>query len=266
MKPAPIRGKCHPVVLALMFCTTERCTYFQSTLVTRLVCRGRWSSVWWAGSCIMFPHQLMMFDEHTYLCLHWCYAHLSAVQELGTYAAEVPVHISHMELGCAAYSIISWWCFLSRISQSPVTIRSKCHQFVLALMFSTFVFCTLFQSISVTRLVCRVRWSSGWWAWICILFHHQLMMFDEHTQLCLHWCYARLSAVLKLSTSAAVVPVHISHKVCILSWSCDWWSGMRSIFIINWWCSMTYDHRTTDNICCLCQQTDNICCLCQQPP
>ncbi len=55
----------------------------------------------------MFPHQLMMFDEHTYLCLHWCYAHLSAVQELGTYAAEVPVHISHMELGCAAYSIIS---------------------------------------------------------------------------------------------------------------------------------------------------------------
>ena len=32
-------------------------------------------------------------------------------------------------------------------------------------------------------------------------------MFDEHTQLCLHWCHARLSAVLKLSTSAAVVPV-----------------------------------------------------------
>ena len=57
---------------------------------------------------------------------------------------------------------------------------------------------------------------------LCILFHHQLMMFDEHTQLCLHWSYARLSAVLKLSTSAAVVPVHIIHKVCILSWSCDW--------------------------------------------
>ncbi len=46
----------------------------------------------------------MMYDEHTYLCLH---AHLSAILELGTYAAEVPVHISHMELGCAAYSIIS---------------------------------------------------------------------------------------------------------------------------------------------------------------
>ena len=55
----------------------------------------------------MFTHQLTMFDEHTHLCLHWCYAHLSAVQELGTYDAEVPVHISHMELGCAAYSIIS---------------------------------------------------------------------------------------------------------------------------------------------------------------
>ena len=29
------------------------------------------------------------------------------VLELGTYAAEVPVHISHMELGRTAYSIIS---------------------------------------------------------------------------------------------------------------------------------------------------------------
>ena len=25
---ATIRSKCHPFVLALMFCTTERCTYF----------------------------------------------------------------------------------------------------------------------------------------------------------------------------------------------------------------------------------------------
>ena len=40
----------------------------------------------------MFPHQLMMFDERTHLCLHWCYAQLSAVQELGTYAAEVQSH------------------------------------------------------------------------------------------------------------------------------------------------------------------------------
>ena len=39
-------------------------------------------------------------------------------------------------------------------------------------------------------------------------------MFDEHTHLCLHWCHARLSAVVKLSTSAAVVLVHISHKIC----------------------------------------------------
>jgi len=31
------------------------------------------------------------------------------------------------------------------------------------------------------------------------------MMFDGHTQLCLHWCFARLSAVLKLGTNAAVV-------------------------------------------------------------
>ena len=51
--------------------------------------------------------RLMMFDEHTYLCLHWCYAHLNAVLELGTYAAEVPVYVSHVELGCTAHSIIS---------------------------------------------------------------------------------------------------------------------------------------------------------------
>ena len=58
----------------------------------------------------------MMFDEHTYLCLHWCYAHLNAVLELGTYAAEVPVHISHklclcdqvtVELECAGHQIIN---------------------------------------------------------------------------------------------------------------------------------------------------------------
>ena len=66
-------------------------------------------------------------------------------------------------------------------------------------------------------------------------------------------CYARLSAVLKLSTSAAVVPVHISHKVCIRSWSCDWWSGMRSIYIINWWCSMTMLSLSAATICNKCQ-------------
>ena len=32
-----VRSKCHPVVLALMFCTSERCTYFQATLVMQLV-------------------------------------------------------------------------------------------------------------------------------------------------------------------------------------------------------------------------------------
>ena len=65
---SPIRSKCHPVVLALMICTTERCADFQSTVVTRLVCWGRWSSVRLAGSCIMFPHQLMMFDESILTC------------------------------------------------------------------------------------------------------------------------------------------------------------------------------------------------------
>lgn len=43
-------------------------------MVTRLVWWGRWCRVWWAGICSMFPHRLVMFDEHTYLCAHWCYA------------------------------------------------------------------------------------------------------------------------------------------------------------------------------------------------
>ena len=32
------RSKCHPVVLAEMFCTNERHTYFQSISITRFVC------------------------------------------------------------------------------------------------------------------------------------------------------------------------------------------------------------------------------------
>jgi hypothetical protein len=43
------------------------------------------------------------------------------------------------------------------------------------------------------------------------------MMFYEHTQFCLHWCYAHLSAVLEVGTYAAVVPVHICHKLCTIT-------------------------------------------------
>ena len=56
---------------------------------------------------------------------------------------------------------------------------------------------------------------------ICIIFHHQLMMFDQHTHLCMHWIYAHLIAVLELGTYVAVVPVRISHKVCIIRFSSD---------------------------------------------
>ena len=81
--------------------------------------------------------------------------------------------------------------------------------------------CTYFQATSVIRLVCRVRWSSGCWAWICNSLH-QVMISDQHTQLCLHWCNACLSTVVEVGTCAAVVPMHNSHKVCIITWSVDW--------------------------------------------
>ena len=95
------------------------------------------------------------------------------------------------ELGWAADFIISWWRVMSRVSQSAA---SKCHPLVLVLMFHTSERCTWLQSTSVTRCMCVVWWSNGWWAGICIIF--QLMMFYEHTYFCLHWCYADLRAVL----------------------------------------------------------------------
>ena len=43
------------------------------------------------------------------------------------------------------------------------------------------------------------------------------MMSNEHTQLCLHWCYARLSTVVEVGTHAIVVPMHNGYKVCIIA-------------------------------------------------
>ncbi|DBA65505.1 TPA: hypothetical protein ACH3X2_003214 [Trebouxia sp. C0005] len=104
------------------------------------------------------------------MCLHWLYAHLSAVLELCTYAAVVQCtsvtrSVSSNsavidDLGCATYFSSTDDVSdhqLMMLSPSAATIRSKCHQHVLALMFCTSVFCTLFQSTSVTKLVSRVR-------------------------------------------------------------------------------------------------------------
>ena len=96
----------HPVVLALMFCTTERHTYFQSTSITRFECvqsnaavNGELGS---AATCSehhvsINSHRLCALDPTTssfHICLHCCYAHLSIVFGLGAYAV-VAVHISH---------------------------------------------------------------------------------------------------------------------------------------------------------------------------
>ena len=45
-------------------------------------------------------------------------------------------------------------------------------------------------------------------AGICLLSRHHMMMFAERTQFCLHWRYARLSAVMNWAQNAAVVLVH----------------------------------------------------------
>ena len=165
-------------------------------------------------------HQLMIFDEHTQLCLHWSYAHLCAGVTGHICCWGPSAHQSHRaELRSVLHHQLMMFCEqdLSFIS----AIRSKCHLDVLALIFWTSERCTYFQATSVIRLVCQVRWSSGCWAWICNS-HHQLMTSDQHTQLCLHWCNARLSTVVEVGTCAAAVPMHNSHKVCIITWSVDW--------------------------------------------
>ena len=43
------------------------------------------------------------------------------------------------------------------------------------------------------------------------------MMSDEHIQLCLQWCYARLNTVVEVGTYAAVVTMYSCHKVCIIT-------------------------------------------------
>ena len=94
--------------------------------------------------------------------------------------------------------------------------------------------CTYFQATSVIRLVCRVRWSSGCWAWICNSLH-QVMISDQHTHLCLHWCDARLSTVVEVGTCAALVSMHNSHKICIMKRRLI----MRSKFMIDASCFLT---------------------------
>ena len=89
----------------------------------------------------------MIFDELTQLCLRWSYAHLSAGLQLGTYPAEVPVHIGHMELGCAMM------LFCERSFSVIGAKSSNCHTVALALMFSTSERCLFSQATLVMQLV-----------------------------------------------------------------------------------------------------------------
>ncbi len=197
----------------MIFCTCECCTLLQSTSVIGACVVGQLGSAayftinWWCSLSIF-----------TCACIG---AHQSQGLSVSSDSAVTD------KLGWAADFIISWWCFMSRMSQSA-TIRSKCLPHVFALMFCTSVFCTLFQSTSVTRLMCQVRWCSGWWAGICIIISNQLMMFL--------WAYSLVHALVfctserwNLGTYVAVVSMQISHKVYVIRFSSYWWSGMCSI-------------------------------------
>ena len=118
--------------------------------VTRLVCRFRWSSGWWSGICIINHQQLIMLYEHIHMCLHWCSAHLSAALEpghicCGSSAPESQGLYHQMKqwlmIRDAHQFNINWRCYVTRLSQSAATIRSKCHHIRYSVVL-TFIFCT----------------------------------------------------------------------------------------------------------------------------
>ena len=81
--------------------------------------------------------------------------------------------------------IVSWWRVMSRVSQSTVTICSRSHPLVLALVFGTSSVCVLFQSTLVTGLVCIVNWCSAWWA------GRGSKCTSSSTQTCVHYVWRK---------------------------------------------------------------------------
>ncbi len=111
---------------------------------------------------------------------------------------------------------------MSRMSQSA-TMRNKCHPLVLALMFCTFVFCTFFQSISSQGLCVKsddaMRWLVSW-----DLHHNSKSIEDVFVSIlnCARIGFWHIWALYwNLGRYVVVVPVHISHKVCVIRFSND---------------------------------------------
>ncbi len=208
----------------------------------------------------LYDHQVIMFHEHmsqssapyaasvTQLCLHWCSAQLSAVLTFSSHWSQGLCVESDKavvgEVWSASYFTINWWCLISILTCACIGVL---HIWALYRNLGTYAE----VPVHISHDVCIIRFSSDWWSGLCSIFIINWWCFltilsqsplyaasvtTSSTQMCLHWFCAHLSAVLELGTYAAVVPVHISHKVCIIRFSSDWWSGMRSIFIINWLC------------------------------
>ncbi len=171
MRPNYIK---HPDALALVLCTFERCTgtwahmlRFQCTPVTRSICIIRWSSDRWAGLRSMFHHQLMMFSEQN-------------------------IWVSN-PLSCAALYDHQVIMFHKQMSQSSAPYAASVTQFCLH-------WCS-------ARLSAVLTFSPHWSQGLCVesdeavlgelgsAIFHQLVMFDQHIQLCSHWFYAHLSDV-----------------------------------------------------------------------
>ncbi len=70
----------------------------------------------------------------------------------------------------------------------------------------------------------------------------------------MHWFFAHLSTVLELGTYFAVVPVHISHKVCIIRWSYPPYATIVTQLCLHW-CSaqlsdvLTFSPNWSQGLC-----------------
>ncbi len=102
---ATICSKCHPVVLALMFCTTERCTYFQSTSITGFVCvesnaavNGELGS---AAHCI-FDWTSWLSKQSQAVCMRPNYIKHPDMLALVSCTSECCTWTGHICCGCSA--------------------------------------------------------------------------------------------------------------------------------------------------------------------
>ena len=186
----------------------------------------------------------------------------SAVLELGT-CVVVPVHLSHRVYlsrhrssdwwagMCSIFIIINWWCFMNTcLSQQRIyaaRFTKLCLHWCLHICF---LHCAPVHichkaCVSSQMMQCLMSWN----------LHQTSPSTDDVLSILTYACIGvmHIWALYWNLGTYVVVPVHISHTVCVINWSSDWWSGMRSIFIVKGCCLMTMLSPSAAIMCSKCQ-------------